>query len=183
VRRLVSKSFVVVAASALATLVFAGTASAGDVVTPNHLTIVKIVDGTPPAGTTFTVTVSCDNNVIAGPTNTATVSFDSDGQPTTPDTINLLSALGTCTVTETVKGGATSTTYECEGGGVSPSAAAVAPVCPQAGPITAPITVNKSFPSIDATVTVTNTFVAQPPPVVEQPQVAPKVVAQPAFTG
>ena len=63
-------------------------------------------------------------------------------------------------------------------------AAAPVGVCPAAGPQAAPITVNKSFPAIDATVTVANTFADPVTPPVTPPIVpAAQIVAQPAFTG
>ena len=177
-----------VSVTAVAGFAFAGTAVGGPGVVTNQLTIVKTVDGPVVAGTTFTVSVDCTNDVIdgdGGPTDTATVEFDSTGLPTTPDVIDLLETIGTCTVTETEDGGAASTTFECEGGAtVAP--AAVAPVCPEAGPVEDDIVVNKSFPAIDATVTVHNTFVATPTttaPPTSGPQPAAQVVAKPTFTG
>ena len=118
-----------------------------------------------------------------GATDGTTVEFDATGQPTTPDTIDLLfDVLGSCTVTETADGGASSTTYECEGGAtVAP--AAVSPVCPVAGPQAEPITVNKSYPAIDATVTVHNTFTTPTTPPESPITPAAGVVAQPTFTG
>ena len=148
------------------------------------LTIVKTVSGPVPAGTTFTATLECDDDVITGGSDTATVSFDSTGQPTTPDVITFTNSTS-CTVTETATGGAATTTYACEGteppASESPSAQQVEPepICPSAGPQAGPITVNIEFEDQTATVTIHNTFNAPPAP----PQVAPQVVAQPAFTG
>jgi hypothetical protein len=168
-------------------------ASAGAPALTNRLTILKTVSGEVPEGTTFTVTVECDHDVIddgEGGTDTATATFDAEGQPTNAaaDQIDLLSTIGTCTVTETEDGGATSTTYECEGG-PTVSATAVALVCPEPGPVEESITVNKSYPAIDATVTVDNTFpepattttTTAPPP--QQPAASPAIVARPVFTG
>jgi hypothetical protein len=189
VRRRLRSSCVAVSVAALAVFVLAGTAAGGPTPVTNQLTIVKTVDGPVSLDTTFTVSIDCTNDVIDdgdGGTDTATVEFDSTGQPTTPDVIDLVfDVQGTCTVTETEDGGAASTTFECEGGAtVAP--AAVAPVCPEAGPVEDDIVVNKSFPAIDATVTVHNTFVATPTttaPPTPGPQPAAQVVAKPTFTG
>lgn len=150
-----------------------------------------------PEGTTFTVSIDCNTSLIDngdGGTDSATVEFNSEGQPTTADTIDFLSTLGWCDVTETEDGGATSTTYECEGVATSaPVGTAVVPICPEAGPTTdPPIRVNKSYPAIDATVTVNNTF-PEPTPTTTttttttapapKPTAAPAVVAKANFTG
>jgi hypothetical protein len=190
-RRFVAARAVVAAGSvALVSLgLVAGPASAG-VPSPGAapLTIVKTVSGPVPAGTTFTASIVCDDTIIegdGGSTDAATVEFDATGQPTTPDTVTFDDP-GTCTVTETATGGAATTTYACEG--VEPvqepikesdvSAAQVEePICPTAGPQAAPISVNIEFEDQTATVTIHNTF-NEP-----TPQVAPQVVAQPAFTG
>jgi hypothetical protein len=163
------------------------------------LTVVKVVDPAHPAppGTTFTATIHCDDTIIdpgTEPTanteieglDTATVTFDATGQPTTPDTIGFIGP-GVCTVTETATGGAATVSYACEGvqgtiddapikesfGGPS-SSDVLPPVCATTGPVD-PIEVNISEPDQSATVTITNTFAA--------PQIAPQIVAQPAFTG
>ena len=59
-------------------------------------------------------------------------------------------------------------------------------MCPEAGPVEHDIVVNKSYPAIEATVTVHNTFVATPtiaPPPPPGPQPAAQIVAKPTFTG
>src|SRR4051812_49169602 len=172
-------------------------AGAGGPVVTNTLTILKTVSGPVAEGTTFTVAVQCDEDIIddgGTGTDSATVEFDSTGQPTSADTLELLFPdLGSCTVTETEDGGAASTTYACEGHATAAPApadvsdSAVAPICPEAGPQADPITVNKSYPAIDATVTVANTFQAATPTTTTTPALAPAaspaIVAQPTFTG
>ena len=166
---------------------FTGSAGAGIPAPDGPLTIVKTVSGPVPTGTTFTVSVVCDAPVIddgGNGTDTATVTFDATGQPTSPDVITFLDNGASCTVTETAKGGAATTTYECEG--ELPAAAGVqqvAPdVCDAAGPQSTPITVNIVTLFQNATVTVNNTFVAPVVPLTPLTP-APQVVAQPAFTG
>jgi hypothetical protein len=188
----------VAAASLLAGAVFVQTAGAGiegEIAAP--LTIVKVVDGVAPAGTTFTATVQCDDDIIdtgeEDGANTATVTFDASGQPTSADVIGFRGP-GTCTVTETAAGGASTVAYACsgvqgtpgeEGGevevpigegfdGPSSSAVVLPAVCGTTGPVD-PITVNVSAPDQSATVTITNTFSAATP--------AAQIVAAPAFTG
>lgn len=170
------------------------------------LTIVKTVSGPVPAGTTFTVDVQCvpdesgpgepegpepvADGIIVGGGNSATVTFDATGQPTSPDVISFVGP-GACTVTETVNGGATSTTYACTGiegeppeepeqesdGGFSAQQVEPPPVCPAAGPQASPMAVNIVMPNQEATVTVANTFTTA------TPQPAAQIQARPLFTG
>jgi hypothetical protein len=179
-------------ATLLGLALFVQTASAGLPSLDAPLTVVKVVDGVAPAGTTFTATITCDDDIIGDGevgTDTATVTFDATGQPTSADTIGFRGP-GVCTVTETANGGATTVAYGCEGvqGTIGeesdwgPSRADILPdVCATTGP-TDPIEVNISEPDQSATVTITNTFTAPTPPPAP-PVVAPAVVAQPAFTG
>jgi hypothetical protein len=201
-RRIARLSVLTLGAGALAFGVLAPGAGAG-IREAAPLTIVKTVTGPVPAGTTFTATLSCvPSEVEAGAggmiqnggegTNEATVTFGADGQPTTADTF-FFNGPGACTVTETANGGATSTTYACEGAvpdegddelepadgvGAFQELPLDEPVCPAAGPQAAPITVNIIAPDQSATVTIANTFVPLQPI-----QPAAQVVAQPAFTG
>lgn len=169
------------------------------------LTIVKTVSGPVPAGTTFTVDVQCVRNegdpgepegpepvadgIIVGGGSSATVTFDATGQPTSPDVIRFVGP-GACTVTETVNGGATSTTYACTGiegepeepeleadGGFSALQVEPPPVCPAAGPQASPMAVNIVVGNQEATVTVANTFTAA------TPTPAAQIQARPLFTG
>jgi hypothetical protein len=205
-RRFTRLSALTLGAGALAFGVLAPGAGAGLVPEEGAapLTIVKAVTAPFPAGTTFTATISCvpdedevksaDGMIDNGEdgTNEATVTFGADGQPTSPDTITF-DGPGVCTVTETVTGGATSTTYACvgtlpeppddevpaptDGAGSFQVEEPLGTVCPSAGPQAAPITVNIIAPNQDATVTITNT------PPTQQIKPAAQIVAQPAFTG
>jgi hypothetical protein len=184
-------SSVVLASSGIAASI--SSAGAGGTVLVNSLTILKTVSGEVPAGTTFTVSVDCNTSLIdngGSGTDSATVEFDETGQPTTADTIDFNDNTGWCDVTETVDGGATSTTYECEGvvTAAPVGGAVVDPICSAAGPTTEPIRVTKSSLAIDATVTVNNTF-PEPTPTTTtttpapKPTAAPAVVAKANFTG
>ena len=199
-RRFARLSALALGVSALAFAAMAPGAGAGIRDDAAPLTIVKVPTAPFPAGTTFTATIHCVDREIeasAGPiddgteagTDTATVTFGADGQPTSPDTVTFDRA-STCTVTETANGGAISTTYSCSGTIPEPDDEEPAPidgvdafqveepdepVCPSAGPQSAPITVNILDPDQSATVTITNTPAA--------PQPAAGVTARPLFTG
>jgi hypothetical protein len=174
----------------LALALFAPAAGAGKGPTQAApLTVLKTVTGTAPAGTTFTATVACDDDIIyTGEESIAetTVTFAADGQPTSADTIYFTDP-GQCTVTETVKGGANTTTYACEGdapadetdkqGVFTEQVGPIDVVCETTGP--GPITVNIFDEEQQGTVTIHNTF----DPVLQPIQPAAQVVAQPAFTG
>lgn len=117
---------------ALATLVagasgLALTGSAGSAVNYPILKVKKVVTGTSTAG--FTVTVSCitPTEVTAqAPLSPDTLTFLADGTPNTSSNGSWVSVAGnwqfqnsslvgdTCTVTETVNGGATAASYACE---------------------------------------------------------------------
>jgi Domain of unknown function (DUF5979) len=197
VAKLLRVTTLVASAFAMSTVVFAAGATAGEVISiAAPLTIVKTVSGPVPAGTTFTVNVHCNGNIDTGDQagsaaitpNDAEVTFDATGQPTSPDIIGFDDP-GTCTITETVTGGAASVSYACAGtipvpndtvkgfGGVA--ADQVAPPtepCASAGPQADPATVYIVDPGQEATVTVHNTFADPVTP-------AAQVVIQPAFTG
>jgi hypothetical protein len=187
-----TRAFIAVAAASTLVLALsvqtAGAGLGGGLAAP--LTVIKVVDGVAPAGTTFTATIHCDSAIIDDGdegADTTTVTFDATGQPTSADTIGF-GGPGVCTVTETVSGGAKTVAYACEGvqgtiddepikesfGGPSTSDV-LPPVCATTGPVD-PIEVNISEPDQSATVTITNTFAAEIKP-------AAQIVAQPAFTG
>jgi len=94
-------------------------AGAGAILRVNRVTVVKVVDGPVTADTTFTVGVDCTQLGLPGSAGTTAVvdhtdiTFDSTGQPTSADTVSI-GAGEECTATETVNGGATSTTYACD---------------------------------------------------------------------
>ena len=190
--RHVRHSFLVVAILALSALTFAPGAGAGVAPGAAPLTVVKTVSGTVPAGTTFSVTIQCDGDIIDdgdGGTDLATLTFDATGQPTSPDTVTFVDP-GGCVVAETVNGNALSTTYACDftlpaeeespvpGSTDGFGAQQVPPeegVCEAAGPQSGPMGVGIVSQGQTATVTIHNTF--------GDPQAAEQIVAQPAFTG
>jgi hypothetical protein len=202
-RRFTRLTVLTLGAGALAFGVLAPGAGAGIRQDSAPLTIVKTVSGPVPAGTTFTATLQCTPSELSASspgdggmindggegTNTATVTFGANGQPTSPDTFFFYRP-GTCTVTETVSGGASSTTYACDGTIPDDEEEVPAPIdgvgafqaeeitdpCATAGPQAAPMTVFIEDQDQDATVTIANTFTEQIKP-------AAQIVAQPAFTG
>jgi hypothetical protein len=192
--RAVRAALVASGVTALALVGFAPGAGAGLEGVDAPLTIVKVVDGVAPAGTTFTATIQCSADIIddgGEGTNMATVTFDATGQPTSADVIGF-NGPGECDISETAQGGATTVSYACsgvqgtpvddeepvepEGFDVSPSAVVLPPVC--ASVEAEGVEVNISTPDQSGTVTITNTFVPLQPI-----QPAAQVVAQPAFTG
>lgn len=167
-------------------------AGAGEVMAADApLTILKTVSGPVPAGTTFTVTVTCDGNIDGPDANEATVTFDSAGTPTS-DNVITFGDPGACTVTETANGGARTTSYACTGenpedevvvpaptaGSSDISATGVEPVDPCTSVTATDVTVAIIDSDQTATVTVTNTFVAPP-----APEPAAAVVVTPVVTG
>lgn len=162
--RLVATGLVVVALSLVgfATSAVSGTA---------EFEILKVVNGTPPAGTQFVVTLSCDGVTIEpGGQAQVAVRFDAAGTPQDPSALRFEGS-GTCNVTETQTGGATSVSYECALTAGDPDVAP--PMCSPSGPQADPITLNIVTPRSPTSVTVTNSF--EPPP--------SPVVAAPRFTG
>jgi hypothetical protein len=149
-------------------------AGAGAPVRTNSVTVVKVVDGPVAANTTFTVAVECADildDVGTTAVSHTDITFDSTGQPTSPDTVNV-DAGTECTATETVDGGATSTAYACE-------------LEPEPGDAECTASDTVVFSDVNdavATITVTNSF---PTAVPIQPitPAAQAVQAAPAFTG
>jgi len=145
------------------------------------LTVVNVVSGSAPTGTVFTVTINCNPATIApSDTGQATMTFNATGQPQGTNTIGF-NADTTCTVTETVTGGATTVQYSCAS--VLPTGASAfgttatttdppLAICGAAGPQTTPMTVNVFAAGQTATVTVTNTFTPPPPTVAVAPTAA-----------
>jgi len=157
-------------------------------------TVVKVVTGDPPAGTTFTVDVQCIGVVNAGTSGASagTGSTTATSSTTATTTGNVHAASGAideivfnaqgqvvsgvasfgppnpagCTATERLNGGAQTVTYACSVSGATPVA--------EADPTTCDGNQTVNFPSLpvqSGTITITNAF----PP-------APLVV-EPAFTG
>jgi hypothetical protein len=144
----------------------------------NTLTVDKVVEGTVPAGTTFTVQVDCQSDLTPGPAAVPTVTFDDQGNPTTTNHFTV-PAGQVCTVTETATGGATTTSYACEI--TRGSTDQIGP--PFLGNCTGDNEVTFTDVIGDAaTITVTNTFPTPTPPPV-QPPVTQAVVVTPTFTG
>ena len=153
----------------------------------NTVIVEKHVTGDVPAGTTFTVQVTCASTLgpaAAAPTP-VTLTFDAKGDAVGNDRVTT-SAGTQCAVEETVNGGATSTTYSCSivrG----PTDEVGPPFLGNCGPgdnqatfgdvigDTATIGITNVFPTTPTTPTTT----PQPPAV----QPAAAVQAPPAFTG
>lgn len=127
-----------------AALVALGTpASAGENL---HVEVNKVVVGSAPSGTTFTVHYACTDG---GPSGDLT--FDATGDPV-PANDNFFNASvpgTTCTITETGTGGATTVAYACEDDGVNASCA------PSGNEVTFD---SPEETSNNVTFTVTNTF-------------------------
>jgi hypothetical protein len=125
--------------------------------------ILKRVSGTPPAGALFEVRLACDGVTITpGGQSEAVVRFVASGTPQDPAAFQFEGS-GTCTVTETQTGNATSVTYECV---LTAGETGVPPACTPSGPQADPVTLNVTTPRSASSVTVTNSFEpAVPPPV------------------
>lgn len=132
-----------------------------------HVEVNKVVVGTAPTGTTFTVHYECTDEGPSGD-----LSFDAEGNPVPADS-NFFNdgVLGsTCTITETGTGGATNVAYACEDDGVNATCAA------SGNAVTFDSPTNNSN---NVTFTVTNSFVDEPPP--QPPSAAPSLAqAEPA---
>jgi hypothetical protein len=147
------------------------------------LTVKKVVDGPAVPGTTFVERLSCTTDTLVvpigssatGTTRDIVFTVDENGvaQPAAGYTVSFREE-NSCTVTETVDGGAESVAYTCEGAyreiaeattSFGPKVAAPAPpICGSVGPSATPITVSINEPEQIATVTVTSTFAPVPEP-------------------
>ena len=163
-----------VLALAAGVLVALGTpASAGENM---HVEVNKVVVGSAPAGTTFTVHYACTDG---GPSGDLT--FDATGK-SVPANDNFFNdgVLGTtCTITETGTGGATTVAYNCQDDGVNAS-------CGASGNEVTFDSPNNT--SNNVTFTVTNTFGgASPTPTAPaaqpEPEPATAVAGVPRLTG
>jgi hypothetical protein len=166
--RRVASLLAVLAVAGATTGIFATTASAAPAPPSQTDTITTVINGPAPAGTTFTVHVSC------APTGTVgDVTFN--GAQTQGGPLLVSSPfIGACTYTETGTGGATSFSGSCtiDSGTASPG-------CSGGG--SDPVVVTFSATSFDAAVTFTNTFVATTTTTTAPP--AAPVVVGPRFTG
>ena len=141
-----------------------------------HVEVNKVVVGSAPAGTTFTVHFACTDG---GPTGDLT--FDATGK-SVPANDNFFNdgVLGTtCTITETGTGGATTVAYTCQDDGVNASCAA------SGNEVTFDSPNNTSN---NVTFTVTNTFggatpTTTAPPAEPEPEPATAVAGVPRLTG
>jgi hypothetical protein len=174
---------VVAALAAVLVAAWMPAANGGEV--DNSFTVVKEVVGPVPPGSVFEVEVECQNQGGAPDegANGGTVTFDEDGNPTSPNTLDV-GLFTTCTATETVTNGA-AVSYACavSGGDNAPEGDSQV-ACEDDQTV--------SFGEIlgaNGTITVTNTFEEEPPPPppppdVEPDDVVPDVVnATPPFTG
>ena len=167
-----TKAFAGIAVVAATVLAVATPASAGENM---HLEVNKVVVGTAPPGTTFTVHFDCTDG---GPDGDLTFNATGDPVPADSNFFNDGFLGTTCTITETATGGATSVTYSCQDDGVNASCAA------SGNEVTFDSPTNLSN-QVDFTVT--NTFGEPTPttdaasPSVTEPAVA--VVGVPVFTG
>jgi Domain of unknown function (DUF5979) len=163
--------FIVVAMVGGSIALAAGPGSAGGP-SSNFLTVEKVVVGTAPAGTTFTVEVDCQSDLGPGAAVIPTVTFDATGQATSNNMFNV-PAGQSCTVTETATGGASSVGYACDMvRGQTDQTEPYLGYCASDNVATFTDVIGDS-----ATITVTNTFVAPPTPAAAAVQIAP------TFTG
>jgi hypothetical protein len=173
-----TKLLVVVGIVAAAVLALAAPASAGENM---HVEVHKVVVGTAPPGTTFTVHFDCTDG---GPDGDLTFDATGDPVPASSNFFNDSFPGTTCTITEPGSGGATTVSFSCQDDGVNASCS------PSGDSVTFDSSMNLSN-NVDFTVT--NTFgeptptttgpasPAAPQPGVPQPAVA--MVSVPGFTG
>jgi Domain of unknown function (DUF5979) len=156
-------------------LVALGTpASAGENM---HVEVNKVVVGTAPPSTTFTIHYECTDGGPSGD-----LSFDASGKPVPADSNFFNDGVlnSTCTITETATGGAADVAYSCQDNGVDASCAA------SGNEVTFDSPTNNSN---NVVFTVTNTFVdatapgdgAPTAPTTAEP--AATVAGAPRFTG
>jgi hypothetical protein len=117
-----------------------------------HVDVNLVTIGTAPPGTTFTVHYSCTPGGVSGD-----LMFDAAGNPDPPASnfFNDGNLHSTCTITETVTGGA-SVAYQCADDGVNATCAS-----PTSNQVTFDSPTDLSN---NVTVTVTNTFASASPP-------------------
>ncbi len=171
----------VVMALALGAVALAAAPSGAGASPTNTFTVVKHVTGPVPAGTTFTVEVTCEPLGLGAlaPIPDLVITFDATGTPTTENSVTT-SAGSRCTAVETASGTAAAVAYQCsiERGNTDQIGPPFLGNC-------GPDDNQASFGDVigdAATITVTNSFVTPP---IQEPvtQAAQAVQAAPAFTG
>jgi hypothetical protein len=124
-------------------LAFGAPASAGENL---HVEVNRVVVGSAPSGTTFTVHYACTGG---GPSGDVTFNATGDPIPANDNFFNANVPGTTCTITETGTGGATTVAYACEDDGVNATCA------PSGNEVTFD---SPDQTSNNVTFTVTNTF-------------------------
>jgi hypothetical protein len=174
----------VIAAFAAGAVALSAASSGAGVAQPtNSVTVVKHVTGPVPAGTTFTVEVSCVPHSPGLPEAEAPVpdvtdvTFDATGTPTSESTVTV-GAGHQCTVTETQSGTAVAVAYECsiERGETDGGDPPFLGNCTGDNQATFGDVIGDA-----ATITVTNSFAT--PPIEPITPAAQAVQAAPVFTG
>lgn len=156
-------------------LVVPGVADAGKG-DPVTLNVTKVVEGPVPDGTTFDVQIDCDvtnpdsADAEGGPT-TQTITFDATGGT---QAVSVPQFQPTCTITETDDGGAVTVVYAQD----VPSDDEFCDYTVGEGSI------DVSYSrALECSVSITNTFEAEPLPPAPPPPAVDPIQAQPAFTG
>ena len=171
----------VVMALALGAVALAAVPSGAGAQPTNTFTVVKHVTGPVPAGTTFTVEVTCEPLSLGAlaPIPDLVITFDATGTPTTANSVTT-SAGSRCTAVETANGTAATVAYQCAITHGSTDQIGP-PFLGNCGPDDNQATFGDVIGDA-ATITVTNSFVTPP---IQEPvtPAAQAVQAAPAFTG
>jgi hypothetical protein len=173
----------VIAAFAAGAVALGAAPSGAGGVSSNTFTVEKHVTGPVPAGTTFTVEVTCESQLqphAQAPTPTE-MTFDANGDPTSDNTVTVGAGMQ-CTANETESGTAAAVAYACSivRGGTDQEGPTFLGNC---GPDDNQATFGDVIGDA-ATITVTNSFVTPPTPPIEPITPAAQAVqAAPTFTG
>jgi hypothetical protein len=167
------KALTMVALAAGMLIALGAPASAGENM---HVDVNKVVVGTAPPGTTFTVHFACTDG---GPSGDLTFNAAGNPVPASSNFFNDGVVTTSCTITETGTGGATSVTYACQDDGVNAT-------CDPAG--NAVKFDSPTNNSNNVTFTVTNTYggatpTTTAPSAPSAPEPAAPVSGTPVFTG
>ena len=171
----------VVMALALGAVALAAVPGGAGASPTNTFTVVKHVTGPVPAGTTFTVEITCEPLGLGtlAPIPDLVVTFDATGTPTSGATSVTTSASSRCTAVETESGAAAAVAYQCAITRGSTDEIGP-PFLGNCGPADNQATFGDVIGDA-ATITVTNSFVTPPTPPITP--AAEAVQAAPAFTG